>query len=88
MQVEFTDFFLKSLKKIKDQSVKIKIKQFIIELEKADTLQEISNVKKIQGYTYFYRWRTGNYRLGFQYKNNIATLLIFAHRGRIYKKFP
>ncbi len=88
MKVEFTNSFVKAVGKVNQNSIKAKIKQLIVTLEKADNLQNIPNVKKMSGYTHFYRIRISNYRLGFQYKNETITLIEFAHRSRIYKIFP
>ncbi len=88
MEVEFTKHFIKSVSKVKQNSIKTKLKQVYISFENANHLQDIPNIKKMSGYTYFYRIRIGNYRLGFQYKNETVTFLEFAHRSRVYKNFP
>ncbi|MGJ1203174.1 type II toxin-antitoxin system RelE family toxin [Sphingobacterium lactis] len=88
MEVVFLSSFLDDIKKISDKKLKAKIKVFIIELEHADTLEEISNVIKIKGFSTAYRLRIGDYRLGFFKDDNIIELARFVKRNDIYKVFP
>ena len=88
MEVIFLKSFLTDIKKIKKKKMKFKIKEFIIELEKAEILEEVSNVKKLKGYSSAFRWRTGDYRLGFYKDENIIELARFLKRNDIYKIFP
>ncbi|MDR6548537.1 mRNA-degrading endonuclease RelE of RelBE toxin-antitoxin system [Chryseobacterium rhizosphaerae] len=68
--------------------MKTKIKEFIGEIENAETIDEIHNVKKLKGYSTAYRWRTGDYRLGFYKDDNGIELARFVKRNDIYKVFP
>ena len=89
MIIEFDKSFEKSLEKIKNKSLFQKIEKIIIEFENARTLSELSNVKKLSGYKYYYRLRIGEYRLGFEkIAENTLRLIIVAHRKDIYKLFP
>lgn len=88
MKVVFLRSFLVDIKKINDKKLKAKIKSFIIDLETFDSLEEISNVKKLKGFSTAYRWRIGDYRLGFYKDNNIIELTRFVKRNDIYKVFP
>ena len=88
MEVVFLRSFLDDIKKISDKKLKAKIKVFIIELEHAETLEEISNVIKIKGFSTAYRLRVGDYRLGFFKDDNIIELARFVKRNDIYKVFP
>ncbi len=88
MEVVFLRSFLDDIKKISDKKLKAKIKVFIIELEHAETLEEISNVIKIKGFSTAYRLRIGDYRLGFFKDDNIIELARFVKRNDIYKVFP
>lgn len=64
--------------------MRIKIKGFIEELENALTLEDVGNVKKMTGYTTAFRWRIGDYRLGFYKNENSIELAIFLKRSDIY----
>lgn len=88
MEVIFLRSFLTDIKKISEKKLKEKIKEFIIELETAESLEEITNVKKLKGYTTAYRWRVGDYRLGFYKGENTIELARFIKRNDIYKVFP
>jgi len=89
MIVEFDQLFSKSIDKINDKKILLRIKNKIIELEKTDSLNDISNLKKLGGYKYYYRIRIGNYRLGFEKINSeTIRLLIIENRKDIYRKFP
>jgi len=88
MEVIFLQSFLSDIKKINDKKLKTKIKVFIKTLENAETIDEIQNVKKLKGYPTAYRWRTGNYRLGFFKDENNIELTRFVKRNDIYKVFP
>jgi mRNA interferase RelE/StbE len=89
MNVEFDKSFLKSLKRINDKNILSRIEKAIISLENAPTLENISGLKKLSGYTAYYRLRIGDYRFGFEkISNQTIRLIIILHRKDIYKIFP
>jgi len=89
MIVEFDKSFQKSLEKIRDKSLFPRIVRSIINLEKAKSLAEIPNLKKLAGFKEYYRVRIGDYRLGFEkLSNTTIRLIIIANIKDIYKFFP
>jgi hypothetical protein len=50
MKVKFRERFEKDLKKISDQKILLQIKCIILEIEKAEKLSQISNIKKLKGH--------------------------------------
>lgn len=88
MKIIYLRSFLTDVKKLNDRKLKNSIKEFISELETADKLDEIHNVKKLKGYSTAYRWRIGDYRLGFYKMENTIELSRFVKRNDIYKVFP
>jgi mRNA interferase RelE/StbE len=89
MIVEFDKSFEKSIDRLKDKSLFPKIEKFIDSLENINTLSELANVKKLSGYKTYYRYRIGEYRLGFEKINeNTVRLIIICRRKDIYKVFP
>jgi mRNA-degrading endonuclease RelE of RelBE toxin-antitoxin system len=88
MEVVFLRSFLNDIKKLSDNKLKNKIKEFIVELQNAETLEELQNVKKLKGFSTAYRWRMGDYRLGFYKDENKVELARFVKRNDIYKVFP
>jgi len=88
MKVEFLEQFYKDLDNIDDSKIKLKIADFIEQIESVNILSELSNVKKLIGYKFAYRYKLGHYRIGFYYENNIVELARILHRKDIYKQFP
>ncbi|MES2428539.1 MAG: type II toxin-antitoxin system RelE/ParE family toxin [Bacteroidota bacterium] len=88
MVTEFTRHFLKDLDKINQIAVKREIAAIIDQVEKAISLSEIANIKKLKGYSTAYRIRSGDYRIGLFVKNNVVEFARIAHRKDIYKIFP
>lgn len=88
MEVVYNKSFLKVVKKIRDEKLLNTTETAILEIEKAKSITEISNLKKMTGYETFYRVRIGNYRLGIEIENNIVHIVEFQHRKDIYNLFP
>ena len=84
-----TSLSVKVLTKLKTIKTKQALLKFIENLKIANNLQEIKQLKKIKGFKSYYRYRLGDYRIGFELtKENNILLIIVAKRNDIYKKFP
>ncbi len=88
MTLRFEKSFLKDIEKLNDQSVAIKLKAKLIELETQNSLADIPNIKKLKGHKAYYRLKIAEYRLGFCYEEGEITVIRFLHRRDIYKFFP
>ena len=89
MKVEFDKSFLKSLGKIQDSKILRKVEKVIIDCESSSKISEIQNIKKLIGYSNYYRVKIGNYRIGFELvEKTVIRLIIITHRKDIYKRFP
>ena len=89
MNVEFDSSFLKSLRKLKEFQIRMKVEGLILALEQADALSKIKSVKKIVGHQRYYRIRLGDYRLGLEKINSdTVRLIVIAHRKDVYDIFP
>lgn len=88
MKVTFDKSFSKSIDKLKNRSVATRVIKFIEECEKASTLKSLKSIKKMTGYKNFYRYKIGDYRIGFEFDKDEINLIIVAHREDIYKVFP
>ncbi len=88
MNITFLKSFLKDIKKIKNKEVKLKLEEFIIEIEKATSLEEVKNISKLKGYTIAYRAKINDYRVGIYKYNEFIELARFVKREDIYKVFP
>ena len=64
MKVKFTGSFAKDLKDVKDKGLLRRVKDLIEAVEKADSLVDISNLKKLKGGGNYFRLRVGDYRVG------------------------
>lgn len=64
MNIRYEASFEKDLKNIKDKNLLNRIKNVIGEVKKAQNVNEISNLKKLQGCKNFYRIKLGDYRIG------------------------
>ena len=71
-----------------EPKIKKRLLDLIEQIKKADVLSEISGVKKIQGYSEYYRIRLGDYRLGIKLADNQIEMIRFLHRKDIYRRFP
>ncbi|PQJ31751.1 plasmid stabilization protein [Nonlabens arenilitoris] len=88
MEVIFLKSFLKDLKKVKNKKLKQQVKDAILEVEKAKTVSEISNIKKLSGFLGVYRIRIGSYRIGLYVNDSRVEFARFVKRADIYKLFP
>ena len=89
MNVEFDRYFSKSLEKIDNQIILNKLKNIIIDLEKANSIWEVNSIKKLNGFKKYYRIKINDYRLGFELISpSHLKIIIIAHRKKIYQIFP
>jgi mRNA interferase RelE/StbE len=89
MIVEFDKSFEKSLDKIRDKVLFRRIERSILNLEKAESIEDIPGIKKLAGFKNYYRIRLGDYRLGFEkIDSKKVRIIIVSHRKDIYKTFP
>jgi mRNA interferase RelE/StbE len=81
--------FDRDIDKIKDKKLLQKLRDCIFQIENADNLGKIPYVKKIEGYSSFYRIKIGDYRLGVELVSDTELILIrFLNRKEIYRYFP
>lgn len=88
MKVEFRESFVKDLKGLKDRALLQRVKEIIETIERADSLAEISNLKKLKGSGNYFRLRLGDYRVGLALRDEIVIFVRFLNRKDIYKYFP
>jgi len=84
VKVEFRKSFEKDLGKIQDEDLLLRIKTVIEQVETAESLLEISNIKKLKADGNYYRIRVGDYRIGFVEDENMITFVRVLHRKEIY----
>jgi mRNA interferase RelE/StbE len=88
VKVEFKRSFEKDLRKLRSPELLLRIKAAIEDVESADDLASIGELKKLQGYRVYYRIRVGDYRLGLIAVGDQVTFVRVLHRKEIYRYFP
>ena len=89
MKTEFRKSFVRDIKRLgKDEKLLGRIKNIILEVEAADSIVAIANLKKLKAEGCYYRIRSGNYRLGLIIQNNAVIFVRALHRSEIYRFFP
>ena len=88
MELEFRDSFLKDVKRIKETRVKKKIAAVISDAQKATSLLDLINVKKLDGSNTYYRIRVGDYRVGIKLQDKTLIFMRCLNRKDIYRYFP
>lgn len=68
--------------------IRKRLLEAIQRLKQIETLNEIHGIKKIEGYSDYYRLRIGDYRLGIKLTGGGLELIRFLHRKDIYRRFP
>ncbi len=88
MKVEFNGSFIKDLKAVRDKSVLARVKAAIEASEQADTLDQITHLKKMRGEREYFRIRIGDFRLGLKLEGDTLVFIRFLNRKDIYRYFP
>ncbi len=88
MKTTFKASFLKAIKKIDSDQLKADIANAILNVESAESLRQISQLKKLEGYKQYYRIRIGDYRIGIKIEADIVIFVDIDHRKNIYRIFP
>ena len=88
MEIKIDKSFQKDTRRIRGKSVLQKVANTIENVQRAQKLEEINNLKKIQGTTSMYRIRIGDYRLGILIIESSVEFIRCLHRKDIYKYFP
>jgi len=80
--------FGRDLKKIKDKRLLKQVQKIIAQVESATSLTDLQNVKKLEGYTTYYRIRVGEYRIGLEILERQVIFVCCLNRKDIYRYFP
>jgi len=88
VKVGFRESFAKDLKGVKDKSLLKRVKETVEAFEKAASLADMPNLKKLKGGGNYFRLRVGEYRVGVTLENDTIIFVRFLNRKDIYKYFP
>ena len=88
MKVRFKASFATDLRALKDRPILDRIKATIATVESAESLLELSNLKKLRGGGAYYRVRVGDYRVGIAVEEDTVVFVRVLHRREVYRYFP
>jgi mRNA interferase RelE/StbE len=89
MNVRYSKRFSKDLDEIKNiPNVKKRLLEVIQKIKAADSITYLQGVRKIQGYSGYFRIKIGDYRLGTKLSRDGIEIIRFLHRKEIYRRFP
>lgn len=88
MEVKIERSFQEDLQKINQIKLNKKIKILIETCFAASDIKNINGVKKLVGFKNQYRYKMGQYRIGFILKVETIVFVRVLHRKDIYKYFP
>lgn len=88
LKVAFRKSFVKDLERVKTKSLKKRVKHTIEQVEQAQTLRQMRDVKKLRGSEGYCRIRIGDYRIGLAVKADTVVFVRFLHRKDVYRYFP
>jgi mRNA interferase RelE/StbE len=87
MHILYSKKFEKDLDKIKNNDILRKVFHFIECIEKTEYIH-LPNIKKLKGHKNNYRYKAGDYRIGFHVDGNNLYLDRVLSRKDIYKNYP
>ncbi len=88
MKTLYEQSFGRDLKKVKDKRLLKQVQKIIAQVESANSLSDLQNAKKLEGYTTYYRIRVGEYRIGIEVVEGQVIFVCFLNRKDIYRYFP
>ncbi|HTS67342.1 MAG TPA: type II toxin-antitoxin system RelE/ParE family toxin [Terriglobia bacterium] len=71
-----------------NKSIRKRFKALIADVESAQTLAEVPNLKRLRGAGAFYRARIGDYRVGMAEEEHAIVFVRVLHRREVYRYFP
>ena len=88
MKVKVDLGFERDTNKISDKKLLKRIASCIEAVQKCNSINEITNLKKLQGSKNYFRIRFGEYRAGVYISGNEIIFERFLHRKEIYRFYP
>lgn len=88
MKTEFKASFARDLKVVRDKVLLDRVAEAIEAVEKASSLTQLINLKKLRGHKNYFRMRVGDYRIGVALEGDALVFVRLLNRKDIYKYFP
>jgi mRNA interferase RelE/StbE len=77
VKTAFRESFARDLKAIRDKKLLRRVKEIIEAVEKADSLGDLPNLKKLKGAKSYFRLKLGDYRIGLALENDTSRFCAF-----------
>jgi mRNA interferase RelE/StbE len=88
MKIVIDKSFEKDTNAIDDKKVKMNIAECIKNVQEAQSIIHIKNLKKLKGIRNEYRIKIGVFRLGIRIEKDTVKFIRCLHRKEIYRFFP
>ncbi len=89
MNLEFKKSFARDLKKkAKDANLRMRVQEIIQQVDDAERMDDIRNLKKLRAEGNYYRIRLRDYRIGLTIEGDTVSFVRCLHRSEIYRYFP
>jgi mRNA interferase RelE/StbE len=89
VNIEFKKSFAKDLKKkAKDANLRSRVQEIIQQVDDAEHMDDIRNLKKLRAEGNYFRIRFGDYRIGLTIEGDTVCFVRCLHRSEIYRYFP
>ncbi len=89
MKTEFTKSFARDLRvRRNDVNFLNRVREIIEQVESANAIIDIRNLRKLKSESNYYRIRLGNYRIEVRGQKDLVIFIRALHRKDIYRYFP
>ena len=88
MNVSFRSSFAKDLNRITDKNLLRRVREAIEDVEHAQSINDLPNLKKLKSSKNYYRLRIGDYRIGLAVEDEALVFVRVLNRKDIYRYFP
>ncbi len=89
MELSAKGSFYRDLSLITSRDLKKLVKEKLLQIQNANRISQISNLKKLKQYSVCYRIKIAeDYRIGIIIRSKKVTVIRFGHRNNFYNKFP
>ena len=88
MNVSFRSSFARDLNRITDKNLLRRVRETIEDVERAQSINDLPNLKKLKSSKNYYRLRIGDYRIGLAAEDDVLVFVRFLNRKEIYRYFP
>ncbi len=88
MNVSFRSSFAKDLNRIRDKHLLRRVREAIDDVEHAQSINDLPNLKKLKSSKNYYRLRIGDYRIGLAVEDDALVFVRVLNRKEIYRYFP